>query len=136
MKFTPKEKDELFAITAGIMHMGELKFKQRPREEQAELEDGKEGELACKMFSVDYDKFISSLLKPRVKVGTEWVNKGQNLEQVNWAVGALAKALYARMFSWLIKRCNKTLDAQDLSRDFFIGVLDIAGFEIFDVSLY
>ncbi|KHJ86109.1 myosin head, partial [Oesophagostomum dentatum] len=132
MKFTPKEKDELFAITAGIMHMGELKFKQRPREEQAELEDGKEGELACKMFSVDYDKFISSLLKPRVKVGTEWVNKGQNLEQVNWAVGALAKALYARMFSWLIKRCNKTLDAQDLSRDFFIGVLDIAGFEIFD----
>ncbi|VDM67629.1 unnamed protein product, partial [Strongylus vulgaris] len=114
------------------MHMGELKFKQRPREEQAELEDGKEGELACKMFNVDYEKFVGSLLKPRVKVGTEWVNKGQNLEQVNWAVGALAKALYARMFSWLIKRCNKTLDAQDLSRDFFIGVLDIAGFEIFD----
>ncbi|KIH63296.1 myosin head, partial [Ancylostoma duodenale] len=131
-----------------IMHMGELKFKQRPREEQAELEDGKgkeklrkktllafdilKGELACKLYNCDYDKFISSLLKPRVKVGTEWVNKGQNLEQVNWAVGALAKALYARMFSWLIKRCNKTLDAQDLSRDFFIGVLDIAGFEIFD----
>lgn len=41
MKFTETEKSELFAITAGIMHMGELKFKQRPREEQAELEDGK-----------------------------------------------------------------------------------------------
>lgn len=53
--------------------------------------------------------------------------------QVSWAVGALAKALFARMFSWLIKRCNKTLDAQNLSRDYFIGVLDIAGFEIFDV---
>ncbi|CAJ0592060.1 unnamed protein product [Cylicocyclus nassatus] len=132
MKFTQKEKDQLFAITAGLMHMGELKFKQRPREEQAELEDGKEGELACKLFNVDYDKFVGSLLKPRVKVGTEWVNKGQNLEQVNWAVGALAKALYARMFAWLIKRCNKTLDAQDLAREFFIGVLDIAGFEIFD----
>ncbi|VDO19035.1 unnamed protein product [Heligmosomoides polygyrus] len=41
MKFTQKEKDELFAITAGIMHMGELTFKQRPREEQAELDNGK-----------------------------------------------------------------------------------------------
>lgn len=54
MKFTAKEKSELFAVTAGkvveikvannwtnaaIMHMGEMKFKQRPREEQAEVED-------------------------------------------------------------------------------------------------
>lgn len=54
---------------------------------------------------------------------------------MNWAVGALAKALFARMFTWLIKRCNKTLDAQALTRDYFIGVLDIAGFEIFDVSI-
>lgn len=53
--------------------------------------------------------------------------------KVNWAVGALAKANYARMFHWLIRRCNKTLDAQDFERKYFIGVLDIAGFEIFDV---
>uniref|UniRef100_A0A1I7XLC0 Myosin motor domain-containing protein n=1 Tax=Heterorhabditis bacteriophora TaxID=37862 RepID=A0A1I7XLC0_HETBA len=111
MKFSLREKEELFAITA-------------------------EGELACKLFQVDYEKFVGALLKPRVKVGTEWVNRGQNLEQVNWALGALAKALFARMFSWLIKRCNKTLDAQDLSRDFFIGVLDIAGFEIFDLNSF
>ncbi|CAB3397331.1 unnamed protein product [Caenorhabditis bovis] len=44
------------------------------------------GELACKLFCVEAEKFVNSLLKPRVKVGTEWVNKGQNLEQVNWAV--------------------------------------------------
>ncbi|VDM42609.1 unnamed protein product [Toxocara canis] len=136
MHFAEDEKMDLFKLVAGIMHMGEIKFKQRPREEQAECEDQSEGDLACKLWSVDPDKFISSLLKPHVKVGTEWVNKGQNLEQVNWAVGALAKALFARMFTWLIKRCNKTLDAQDLSRDFFIGVLDIAGFEIFDLNSF
>jgi myosin heavy subunit len=33
-------------------------------------------------MKVDQDAFIKALLKPRVKVGTEWVNKGQNLEQV------------------------------------------------------
>lgn len=53
--------------------------------------------------------------------------------QVVYAVGALAKATYDRMFKWLVARINKTLDTK-LARQFFIGVLDIAGFEIFDVS--
>jgi myosin heavy chain 6/7 len=55
------------------------------------------------------------------------VNKGQNLEQVNWAVAGLAKAIYARMFRWLIGRCNKTLDQRSIERKIWIGVLDIAG---------
>jgi len=46
----------------------------------------------------------------------------------------MAKGIYARQFTWLVSRCNKTLDAVQASRDFFIGVLDIAGFEIFDVN--
>jgi hypothetical protein len=54
--------------------------------------------------------------------------------QVNWAVGAMAKGLYARIFGWLVKKCNITLDQKGIDRDYFIGVLDIAGFEIFDVS--
>ncbi|KAH7697341.1 myosin heavy chain B (MHC B), partial [Aphelenchoides avenae] len=132
MKFTQQEKDDIYAITAAIMHMGEMKFKQRPREEQAEVDDVVAGETACKLFKAKSEQFIGALLKPRVKVGTEWVNKGQNLEQVTWSIGALAKALYARLFDWLIKRCNNTLDAKDFTRDYFIGVLDIAGFEIFD----
>ena len=35
------------------------------------------------MFGVDMEKFINAMCKPRVKVGTEWVNKGQNAEQVS-----------------------------------------------------
>uniref|UniRef100_A0A7E4UTG5 Myosin motor domain-containing protein n=1 Tax=Panagrellus redivivus TaxID=6233 RepID=A0A7E4UTG5_PANRE len=136
MHFTAEEKFDLYSLSAAIMHLGGMKFKQRPREEQAECEDQAEGELACKLFKVDVTQFVTALLKPKVKVGTEWVSKGQNLDQVNWAIGALSKALFARMFTWLIKRCNKTLDAQALSRDFFIGVLDIAGFEIFDLNSF
>ena len=52
--------------------------------------------------------------------------------QVVYAVAALAKALYARMFTWLVARVNKTLDTKQ-KRQYFIGVLDIAGFEIFEV---
>lgn len=39
MHFAEQEKQDLFALVAGIMHVGEIKFKQRPREEQAECED-------------------------------------------------------------------------------------------------
>lgn len=53
--------------------------------------------------------------------------------QVVYAVGALAKATYDRMFKWLVTRINRTLDTK-LARQFFIGVLDIAGFEIFEVG--
>jgi myosin protein heavy chain len=114
--------------------MGEMKFKQRPREEQAEVDTEDDAKNVALNFGIDHEAFLKALTKPRVRVGNEWVNKGQNLEQVSWAVAGLGKAIYARMFRWLIGRCNKTLDAKAIERKYFIGVLDIAGFEIFDVS--
>ena len=54
------------------------------------------------------------------------------LYQVTFGVNALAKCIYDRLFKWLVLRVNKTLDTKN-KRQYFIGVLDIAGFEIFDV---
>lgn len=51
-----------------------------------------------------------------------------------YSIGALAKAIYDRMFKWMVTRINKTLDTK-MQRQYFIGVLDIAGFEIFEVGL-
>ncbi len=85
------------------------------------------------MLGINAGDFLKCLLKPKVKVGTEFVVKGQNKEQVINSIGALAKSLYDRMFGWLVKRVNKTLDTK-AKRNYYIGVLDIAGFEIFDVS--
>ncbi len=67
------------------------------------------------------------------KVGNEYVNKGQNKDQVTNSISALSKSIYDRMFKWLVERVNLTLDVKT-KRQYFIGVLDIAGFEIFDVS--
>jgi myosin protein heavy chain len=78
-------------------------------------------------FGIEHEAFLKALTKPRVRVGNEWVNKGQNIDQVNWAVSGLAKAIYARQFRWLISRCNKTLDQRSIERKMWIGVLDIAG---------
>ncbi|KAI3418180.1 Myosin N-terminal SH3-like domain [Globodera pallida] len=131
LNFNEQEKSDCYQMMSGIMHMGNMKFKQRPREEQAEADETEEAAAASDMFGM----LLNALVKPRVRVGNEWVSKGQNMEQVSWAIGAMAKALYARIFDWLVKKCNVTLDQKGLSRDSFIGVLDIAGFEIFDVRL-
>ncbi|WKY00671.1 hypothetical protein Q1695_015028 [Nippostrongylus brasiliensis] len=132
MHFTDEEKYDLYKACATILHMSCFTFRQKPREEQAEVDSMDSPLKAAKLFGVDADQLISALVRPRIKVGMEWVHKGQNKQQVDWAVGTLAKAIYARMFSWLIKRVNRTLSANLEDSAHYIGVLDIAGFEIFD----
>ena len=92
-----------------------------------------EAEKAAFLLGVNANDLLKALLRPKVKVGNEYVTKGQNKDQVCFSVAALAKALYDRMFKWLVARVNKTLDTKN-KRQYFIGVLDIAGFEIFEAS--
>jgi len=138
------------------MHWGNSKWKQRPREEQAEADSTEENEKVAILTGVNIDELLKGLLKPRIKVGiflvklfmkthsflkfyfkvgNEYVNKGQNKDQVVNSIGALSKSIYSRCFNWLVDRVNETLDVKTVKRSFFIGVLDIAGFEIFEVIL-
>uniref|UniRef100_G3TI07 Myosin-6 n=1 Tax=Loxodonta africana TaxID=9785 RepID=G3TI07_LOXAF len=78
---------------------------------------------------------LKGLCHPRVKVGNEYVTKGQNVQQVYYSIGALAKAVYEKMFNWMVTRINSTLETRQ-PRQYFIGVLDIAGFEIFDFNSF
>ncbi|XP_026492053.1 myosin heavy chain, muscle isoform X16 [Vanessa tameamea] len=131
--FTQEEKDNVYKITAAVMHMGCMKFKQRGREEQAEADGTEDGEKVAKLLGVDCPDLYKNLLKPRIKVGNEFVTQGRNKDQVTNSVGALCKGMFDRLFKWLVKKCNETLDTKQ-KRQHFIGVLDIAGFEIFDYN--
>uniref|UniRef100_A0A3P8VL58 Myosin, heavy chain 7B, cardiac muscle, beta a n=3 Tax=Cynoglossus semilaevis TaxID=244447 RepID=A0A3P8VL58_CYNSE len=133
--FLPDEKYGCYKIVGAIMHFGNMKFKQKQREEQAETDGTESADKASYLMGVSSADLIKGLLHPRVKVGNEYVVKGQNVEQVNYAVGALAKATYDRMFKWLVGRINRTLYTS-LPRQYFIGVLDIAGFEIFELNSF
>ncbi|XP_057329270.1 myosin heavy chain, muscle isoform X17 [Microplitis mediator] len=133
--FTQEEKDNIYKITASVMHMGGMKFKQRGREEQAEADGTEEGERVAKLLGVDCQDLYKNLLKPRIKVGNEFVTQGRNKDQVAYSVGAMSKAMFDRVFKWLVKKCNETLDTKQ-KRQHFIGVLDIAGFEIFDFNSF
>ncbi|XP_015035942.1 myosin heavy chain, muscle isoform X37 [Drosophila pseudoobscura] len=131
--FTKQEKEDVYKITAAVMHMGGMKFKQRGREEQAEQDGEEEGGRVSKLFGCDPAELYKNLLKPRIKVGNEFVTQGRNVQQVSNSIGALCKGVFDRLFKWLVKKCNETLDTKQ-KRQHFIGVLDIAGFEIFDYN--
>ena len=133
--FSKEEKAAIWKITAGIMHSGNCKFKNKPREEQAEPDGTDAGDKLGFLFGVNPGDWYKALCNPRVKVGTEMVTKGQTVDQVSYSLGALTKGIFGRLFDWLLTVINRAL-ATDLPRDYFIGLLDIAGFEIFDFNTF
>ncbi|KAM6317354.1 myosin-1B isoform 1-T1 [Podargus strigoides] len=131
--FTADEKTAIYKLTGAVMHYGNLKFKQKQREEQAEPDGTEVADKAAYLMGLNSADLLKALCYPRVKVGNEYVTKGQTVQQVYNSVGALAKAVFEKMFLWMVIRINQQLDTKQ-PRQYFIGVLDIAGFEIFDFN--
>ncbi|CAL8133772.1 unnamed protein product [Orchesella dallaii] len=131
LNFSAEERDNIYKISASVMHMGEMKFKQKGREEQAEPDGLTDGQNAGDLLGVNGEEMYRFICKPRIKVGGEFVTKGQNVNQCSYTMGAMAKSIFDRLFKFLVKKCNDTLDTKQ-KRQHFGGVLDIAGFEIFE----
>jgi myosin heavy chain 9/10/11/14 len=141
MGFSDKEQMSILRIIAGILHLGNVRAaKESIRADQATFTTDAEdhARLVCDLFGINHQAFMDSLLHPRVKAGREWVTKAQTPEQVNLAIDALSKGIYERGFGDLVTRINRQLDRNGGANDdsHFIGVLDIAGFEIFEVNSF
>ncbi|TRY74310.1 hypothetical protein DNTS_002946 [Danionella cerebrum] len=131
--FSNEEKMGIYKFTGAVLHHGNMKFKQKQREEQAEPDGTEEADKIAYLLGLNSADMLKALCYPRVKVGNEFVTKGQTVPQVYNSVSALCKSIYERMFLWMVVRINQMLDTKQ-QRNFFIGVLDIAGFEIFDFN--
>jgi len=71
-----------------------------------------DAEKVSHLLGINSVDLIKVLIKPRIRVGTEYVQQGRNMEQVVYSIGALSKSMYERMFTWIVKRVNKTLDTK------------------------
>ncbi|XP_062930309.1 myosin-4-like isoform X2 [Mobula hypostoma] len=131
--FTNDEKWGIYKLTGAVIHMGNMRFKQKQREEQAEPDGTEDADKVAYLTGLNSADLLKALCYPRVKVGNEFVTKGQTVQQVYNSIGALAKSIFEKMFLWMVIRINQQLDTRQ-ARQYFIGVLDIAGFEIFDFN--
>merc|ERR1719174_2248664 len=132
--FSEEEKWDCYKLTAAIMACGEIKFVQKGRDDQAEMGDVVFPKKVAELYGVDFNELFKAFCKPKIKVGTEWVTKGQTLEQAHTGVGGIARATFDRIFKWLIIKCNDTLIDKAMKKANFCAVLDIAGFEMFDYN--
>ncbi|KAL1958711.1 hypothetical protein VTO42DRAFT_4054 [Malbranchea cinnamomea] len=137
MNFSSDDQLAILRTVVAVLHLGNITVaKESLRADQATLTaDAHESvAIACKLLGVPVDPFVKGLLHPRVKAGREWVEKVQTPEQVRLSIDALAKGIYERGFGDLVNRINNQLDRTGIVGDdsYFIGVLDIAGFEIFE----
>ena len=134
--FSQEEKYDVYKNTACMMHMGNMTkdFVPVGKEEQAEIKDDTNALKVAALCGIDGEWMINYFCKPKLKVGTEWVNKGSTCSQAANSVAGIARAIYERTFRIVVEKCNETLIDPTMKKVHYIGVLDIAGFEIFDYN--
>merc|ERR1719367_2602119 len=113
-----------------------MEFKQERTSDQATLPDNTVAQKIAHLLGIQVTDLTKAFLKPRIKVGRDYVTKAQSKEQVEFAVEAISKATYERLFKWIVTRINRSLDRTKRQGASFIGILDIAGFEIFDLNSF
>lgn len=95
---------------------------------------------ASKLLNVTEDEMTNSLTQRVIAAHGDIVRKSHSTQQAEYGRDALAKAIYDRLFTWIIQRINQTIvvPGSDASKRFnkVIGVLDIYGFEIFDTNSF
>jgi myosin protein heavy chain len=127
--FTSDEQFDLFRIVAAILHIGNIEIT-ADRSDQAMIRQPAQVEKVCHLLGIPVPEFTKAVLRPRVLAGREWVTQARTKQQAMDELGALCKTLYEKSFGALVDRINKALDRPSM-KSTFIGVLDIAGFEIF-----
>ncbi|XP_073799893.1 myosin-9 isoform X1 [Danio rerio] len=136
MGFSEEEHVGLLRVISSVLQLGNMSFKKERHSDQASMPDDTAAQKVCHLMGMNVTDFTRAILSPRIKVGRDYVQKAQTQEQAEFAVEALAKATYERMFRWLVMRINKALDKTKRQGASFIGILDIAGFEIFELNSF
>ncbi|WWD16464.1 hypothetical protein CI109_100890 [Kwoniella shandongensis] len=134
--FTDSEQFELFRIPAVILHIGNLLLT-GSASDQAFLPPNMQpiADKICHLLGISVKEFTKSVLQPKVRAGREWVTNARSKKQAEDELGALCKFMYEKTFGKMVDRINTALDRPS-PKALSIGVLDIAGFEIFVENSY
>ncbi|XP_011698075.1 PREDICTED: unconventional myosin-Va isoform X2 [Wasmannia auropunctata] len=143
--FTSKQQDDMLRILAAILHLGNVNIS------SCVIKDAKDGEVdteSCYISPKDRHLLvISELLGVEIAAMRKWLChrkivstrevflKPMTVEQANGARDALAKHIYAELFNWIVTNINTSLQSPSQAHC-FIGVLDIYGFETFEINSF
>uniref|UniRef100_A0A672S2Z6 Unconventional myosin-Va n=1 Tax=Sinocyclocheilus grahami TaxID=75366 RepID=A0A672S2Z6_SINGR len=125
----------LFQILASILHLGNIEVKDRDSDSSIILPNNGHLSVFCELMGVTYQDMSHWLCHKKLKTATEtYIKPIPKLQAIN-ARDALAKHIYAKLFNWIVDHVNKALHST-VKQHSFIGVLDIYGFETFEINSF
>ncbi|XP_072134316.1 unconventional myosin-Va isoform X3 [Mobula birostris] len=127
----------IFQILAAILHLGNVAIKANDRDaDNCFISPNSEHLVVfCDLLGVDYEQMAHWLCHRKIITGSETYIKPMPRFQALNARDALAKHIYASLFNWIVHHVNKALRAS-IKQHSFIGVLDIYGFETFEINSF
>ncbi|XP_027033689.1 unconventional myosin-Ig isoform X1 [Tachysurus fulvidraco] len=134
--FSQEEINSIYKILATILLLGNLQFVSDG--ESVEVVGGDAVTHISELTSSEDESVYKTLLYRTVATGGgEVISKGHSEQEASYGRDAFAKALYERLFGWIVGRINRVIEVKDYNpalhgKNTVIGVLDIYGFEIFD----
>uniref|UniRef100_A0A672PDI6 Unconventional myosin-Va-like n=1 Tax=Sinocyclocheilus grahami TaxID=75366 RepID=A0A672PDI6_SINGR len=134
-RITEAHQMGLFQILSAILHLGNVEVKERGSSSCGISDESGHLAMFCELTEVSYESMAHWLCHKKLKTATETLNKPvTQLEAINGR-DALAKHIYAKLFSWIVGQVNKALSTSSKPHS-FIGVLDIYGFETFEMNSF
>ncbi|XP_053215857.1 unconventional myosin-Id isoform X1 [Podarcis raffonei] len=133
--FEPEEVQTVYKILATILHLGNLKFSVDG--DIPVIENSKLVSVIADLLSTKADMVEKALLFRTVATGRDIIDKQHTEQEATYGRNAFAKAIYERLFCWIVTHINDVIEVKDYNstvhgKNTVIGVLDIYGFEIFD----
>ncbi|XP_011270021.1 hypothetical protein CAOG_08449, partial [Capsaspora owczarzaki ATCC 30864] len=136
MGFTAEEVESVFKVLAAVLHLGNMTFEKTSvgGMDASTVKNPDVTRFAASLISVKPDGLVhSSTHRTNVTRG-EAITSPLSADASADKRDALSKALYSRLFSWLVKRINTVICRN--SKYHSIGILDIFGFEDFEVNSF
>uniref|UniRef100_A0A672VC48 Unconventional myosin-Va n=1 Tax=Strigops habroptila TaxID=2489341 RepID=A0A672VC48_STRHB len=125
----------IYQILAGILHLGNVEFASRDSDSCIIPPKHEPLTIFCDLMGVEYEEMAHWLCHRKLATATEtYIKPISKLHAIN-ARDALAKHIYANLFNWIVDHVNKALHAT-VKQHSFIGVLDIYGFETFEINSF
>ena len=138
LQFSQDIQTQILQIIAAILHMGNIRFSPGSTEGSSKVNPSAANAigLAALLLGLEEEAFTFSLTEKRLQMGSRGsvVSVKLNPMQAVDSKDTLSKALYSNMFDWVIRRINETLKTKE--SPFSIGILDIFGFEVFEVNSF
>ncbi|XP_017274196.1 unconventional myosin-Va isoform X9 [Kryptolebias marmoratus] len=125
----------LFQVLAAILHLGNVEIKEKDSDSSLIAPNNRHLTAFCELVGVTYKDMSQWLCHRKLKTATETYIKPLSRLQATNARDALSKHIYAKLFSWIVEHVNKAL-VTSIKQHSFIGVLDIYGFETFEINSF